>query len=88
LGKLFDMLPTSLLPTFRSIYTHGQQYIFRVMFQNPDKTMREISDLTDLVLYDLKILEENKLTRKDQEYDLIRYFRHAKKQNESEKSHA
>ena len=88
LGKLFDMLPTSMLPTFRSIYTHGQQYIFRVTFQNPDKTMREISDLTDLVLYDLKILEENELTRKDQEYDLIRYFRHAKKQNESKKSHA
>ena len=71
LSKTFDLVPTSLLPTFRQKYRRGQ-YIFRIMSIDASGQARQVDGLTDLILLDLKIKDRKDLTRKDLEYSYLK----------------
>ena len=75
LAKDFDILERSYFPTFRHRYKDGIPYLFQLGVAGEDGTIRRADGTDDLVLYNLKIMDKEDLTRKDIEYDLLRLFK-------------
>jgi hypothetical protein len=73
LGKVFDIPPTSYLPTFRQSYIRGNQFVFRIFHATDVNQPEAIENLQDFVLYDIKIMDEDQLARKDIEFDLVKF---------------
>lgn len=72
LGKGCKITSSSYLPTFVKRYRSGIPFYFQV-FVYKDGQPQTVQGLKDIVIGDLKIKKEAELTRKDLEYDMIRF---------------
>jgi hypothetical protein len=62
----------SCFPAFRKAYIEGAPFIFSLATEGSGGQPERIPDLDDFILFNLKIKNQNELSRKDVEYDLLR----------------
>jgi len=72
IGKRFPVTDKSYLPTFIERYREGTPYLFRLAIRGPNGRSVAVDNVSDFILFNLKIRKKGELTRKDTEYDLVR----------------
>jgi len=74
LGRKFNMPKSSSVIEFRKHYKKGEVVTLQIAFQkNIESNFESIEGCQDFRIVEFKIKDRNDLTRKDPEYDLIRY---------------